>query len=486
VGKTKLLSKEEALELVKRSQAGDEEAREILVEKNIRLIWNCVNGFKHRDKEDLFQIGCVAMLYCIDNFDVSRDLEFSTYVATSIKGRIQTYLRDNRIIKIPRPIKDMVGWIVRGNLTEESASVIMEKLELEDNQRELVEKALRFMKEGGGVPSSLGSLFFMDSSGNKLSLEDRIEGDVNGSDWEDSVADNTELQDAINQLKETARDVIHLRYFKHRTQREVAKVLGMTQANVCRVEKKAIKDLKVIMSKPATKQVKTKPVKREMMVIMGTNNKKPVGDREEAIRLLKETEIPANQICKMTGVPKGSIGKLAQTHRPQEVTERIKEKARQESLDKRKVKWVEKPETKPAVTSPRVTELLKQDEELSGITNGVYTTPAEYLASRERVVQTTPPAFSPKELGAIQPITKVGDYDVSVHTFPDGTSGVVMRTDKESPTPKSTTNVEYNFNFNVSGKQVSVDEVITKLDELQTILKQIPVDAVNFRVNVGS
>jgi len=184
---------------------------------------------------------------------------------------------------------------------------------------------------------------------------------------------------------------------------------------------------------------------------VGTNNKKAVGNREEAIRLLKETEIPANQICKMTGVPKGSIGRLAQMYRSQEVTDRVKKKARQESLDKRKVKWVEKPEDKPSIP-------------MAG----------------------PPPGFSPKELAAVQPVTKVGDYDVSVHTFRDGTNGVVMCTDKESPTPKSTTNVEYNFNFNVSGKQVSVDEVITKLDELKTILKLIPVDAVNFRVNVGS
>lgn len=186
---------------------------------------------------------------------------------------------------------------------------------------------------------------------------------------------------------------------------------------------------------------------------MGTNNKKTVGNREEAIRLLKETEIPANQICKMTGVPKGSIGRLAQMYRSQEVTDRIKEEARQKGLDKRKVKWVEKQEDKP------------------GVTNGVYTTPPEYLATRQ------PIALS---------ITQAGDYKVGVHTFRDGTSGVVMTTDKEDPTPKSTSKVEYNFNFNVSGKQVSVDEVITKLDELKTILKYIPIDAVNFRVNVGS
>ena len=184
---------------------------------------------------------------------------------------------------------------------------------------------------------------------------------------------------------------------------------------------------------------------------MGTNNKKTVGNREEAIRLLKETEIPANQICKMTGVPKGSIGRLAQMYRSQEVTDRIKEEARQKGLDKRKVKWVEKPEDKPAIPMAE-----------------------------------PPPGFSPKKLVATEPITQVGDYKVGVHTFRDGTSGVVMTTDKESPTPKSTSKVEYNFNFNVSGKQVSVDEVITKLDELKTILKLIPVDAVNFRVNVGS
>jgi hypothetical protein len=97
----------------------------------------------------------------------------------------------------------------------------------------------------------------------------------------------------------------------------------------------------------------------------------------------------------------------------------------------------------------------------------VYTTPANYLAAR-------------------QPITQIGDYEVSAHSFQDGTSGVVMSTDKESPAPKSTSKVEYNFNFNVSGKQVPVDEVITKLDELKTILRYIPIDAVNFRVNVGS
>ena len=193
---------------------------------------------------------------------------------------------------------------------------------------------------------------------------------------------------------------------------------------------------------------------------MGTNNKKAVGNREEAIRLLKETEIPANQICKMTGVPKGSIGRLAQMHRSQEVTDRVKKKARQESLDKRKVKWVEKPEAKPSTPTQApppgqpIPMAVGVKPDGSAYIKPEATRPASHL-------------WADEELAALHKPVEAKDFTY----VPD-----------EGPKSK----VEYNFNFNVSGKQVSVDEVITKLDELKTILKYIPIDAVNFRVNVGS
>lgn len=236
----------ETKDLIVLSQAGDEEARRVLVEKNVGLIHHIVKRFLNRgyEADDLFQIGSIGLLKAIDKFDLTYDVQFSTYAVPMITGEIKRFLRDDGLIKVSRSLKEN-GWKIhqatealRHELGREPAlSQIAEYTGLE--QEDIV-MALEANEE---VESIYKSVY--QSDGNEIYLVDKLSADPAGS----SVGEDLEKEEVLNRmllkqllesLEEQERQLIVLRYYQGKTQVEVAKRMGITQVQVSRMEKKIL------------------------------------------------------------------------------------------------------------------------------------------------------------------------------------------------------------------------------------------------------
>lgn len=245
--KSKLLSHEETMELIEEAQDGDQNAREKLVEHNIGLVRSVLRGFTNRgyETEDLFQIGSIGLLKAIDKFDTSFNVRFSTYAVPMIMGEIKRFLRDDGLIKVSRSLKQIAG---QARKTEERLSkelgrepTIQEISEEIGIPREEIIMAL----EASYQPEYLHNVIHQDD-GSPLYLIDKISLDNN--EHEDMI-DNILLKEILSTLEPRDRQVIILRYFKDKTQTEVAKRLGISQVQVSRIEKRIIEDMKVFMEK---------------------------------------------------------------------------------------------------------------------------------------------------------------------------------------------------------------------------------------------
>lgn len=238
----RLLSHEETMELIKKSQEGDGISREKLVEHNIGLIRSVLRGFINRghDLEDLFQIGSIGLLKAIDKFDSSFNVRFSTYAVPMIMGEIKRFLRDDGMIKVSRSLKQLAGHAKKAkeklskNLGREPT---IDEIAKEINvEREELVMAL----ESSYKPDYLYNVIHQDD-GAPLYLIDKIA--LKSNENEDMI-DNLLLKEVIGKLKPRDRKVIILRYFKDKTQTEVGKVLGISQVQVSRIEKEIIKEIK--------------------------------------------------------------------------------------------------------------------------------------------------------------------------------------------------------------------------------------------------
>jgi len=494
VKKKNHLSKEEARKLIKQSQAGDEDARASLVEKNTRLVWNAVQRFKNRGYEldDLFQLGVIGLLKSIDKFNFDYDVQFSTYAVPMIIGEIQRFIRDDGTVKVPRTIKELANKIHREGLTKELPEVIIEKLELGSTSVGYVNVALRYLKENGGKVLSTEETVY-ENDGDPITLADMMDGDVNGANWLDRMA----VREAIAGLEEREKLIVYLRYYRDRTQSETAAELGISQVQVSRLEKSIIAKMKGGFNEEEETVVKPTPKVTKMVIAIGEpkkqeeketiimgNNKSPKGNREEAIRLLESTELTYKEIAARTEVPLSTVGGLAGTYR----SKAVKNKNRAKNAPRKKSKTTKNKKTLVKKVIPVQSIASEQPAAVMYELGGGEKSPAmkqmeeqgKQLAEHMIRVQAEGMADYVKKMdrGAIQPVTQIGPHKIGYH--PEGIS--ITMGEVEEPKAK----VEYNFNFNVSGKQVSIDEVITKLDELKTMLSHIPVDAVNFRINVGS
>lgn len=242
-----LLSHEETISLITNSQNGDREAKERLVEYNIGLVHSVLKGFMNRGYEidDLFQIGSIGLLKAIDKFDSSFNVRFSTYAVPMIIGEIKRFLRDDGIIKVSRSLKQIAG---QAKLAEEKLykdlgrePTILEISEEIGIEREEVVMAL----ESSYHPNYLHDVIHQND-GSPLYLIDKISMDV---EEDKDVVDNIILKDLLNELKQRDRQVIILRYFKDKTQTEVAKMLGISQVHVSRVEKRIIEEMRDKLAK---------------------------------------------------------------------------------------------------------------------------------------------------------------------------------------------------------------------------------------------
>lgn len=239
---TELLTHEETIELIKKAQKGDMEAKDKLVKHNIGLIKSVLRGFANRGYEidDLFQIGSIGLLKAIDKFDTSFDVKFSTYAVPMIIGEIKRFLRDDGIIKVSRSLKQTA------NKVKYSQEKLSKKLGREPTIYE-ISKELNMDKEEivMALESSYHPEYLYDiiheKEGNPLYLIDRVKID---EDSEKDLLDRIVLQELLSELKDRDRQVIVLRYFKDKTQVEVAKILGISQVQVSRIEKRIINEMK--------------------------------------------------------------------------------------------------------------------------------------------------------------------------------------------------------------------------------------------------
>jgi len=242
-----LLSHEETMELIAQAQNGDAQAKEKLVERNIGLVRSVLRGFVNRgyDVDDLFQIGSIGLLKAIDKFDNSFKVRFSTYAVPMIVGEIKRFLRDDGLIKVSRSLKQIAG---QAKKAEEN---LLKVLGREPSIQEISEEIgvdpeeIIMAIESSYQPEYLYSVIH-HSDGAPLYLIDKISND---SEENENMIDNIFLKETLNQLKPRDRQVIILRYFKDKTQTEVAKELGISQVQVSRIEKRIIEDIRSLMLK---------------------------------------------------------------------------------------------------------------------------------------------------------------------------------------------------------------------------------------------
>src|SRR5690625_3617440 len=238
----KNLTNEQVRDLILKSQQGSKEARDTLVEKNIRLVWSVVQRFINRgyDPDDLFQIGSIGLIKSIDKFDLSYDVRFSTYAVPMIIGEIQRFIRDDGTLKVSRSLKETGNKIrkKRDDLTKQfgRSPTVSEIADALDITREEVVHA----EEAGRSLHSIHETVF-ENDGDPITLLDQIAGE--DTNWFDKIT----VQEAIRELNERERLIVYLRYYKDQTQSEVAERLGISQVQVSRLEKKILTEMKVNM-----------------------------------------------------------------------------------------------------------------------------------------------------------------------------------------------------------------------------------------------
>ena len=233
------LTDAEVKDYIYKSQQGDQFARDTLVEKNVRLVWSVVQRFINRgyDPDDLFQIGCIGLLKSIDKFDLSYDVRFSTYAVPMIIGEIQRFIRDDGSVKVSRSLKEIGNKIrkKKDELTKEMGrSPTIQELATE---LELTPEEVVHAQEAAKMPHSIHETVY-ENDGDPITLLDQIADQ--DTKWFDKIA----LQEAIRDLEERERLIVYLRYYKDKTQSEVADRLGISQVQVSRLEKRILQHIK--------------------------------------------------------------------------------------------------------------------------------------------------------------------------------------------------------------------------------------------------
>jgi len=229
---------DKTMELIKQAQSGNKEARDQLVEDNIGLVWSIVKRFKNRgyESEDLFQIGSIGLIKAIDKFDLSFKVRFSTYAVPMIMGEIKRFLRDDGMIKVSRSLKEIAqkARIQKERMTknmgrEPTIQEVADALEIP------AEELVMAMEAGAEVGSLYSTIYQGD--GSPIFLIDKLE---QKKDVENNMIDHIALRQMIDRLEPKEKQIIMMRYFKDKTQTEIAKKIGISQVQVSRIEKKIL------------------------------------------------------------------------------------------------------------------------------------------------------------------------------------------------------------------------------------------------------
>ncbi|MBQ9113939.1 MAG: RNA polymerase sporulation sigma factor SigG [Clostridia bacterium] len=239
------LTAKESEELMLRLKAGDKQARDKFIIGNMRLVLSLVKRFriKNLGADDVFQAGCVGLIKAIDGFDVSVGVKFSTYAVPMIVGEIKRYLRDGNSLRVSRSIRDMAYRVLKAREEIESRDeeATIEKIaqELQVAQREVV-----YALDAISDPVSLFEPVY-NKSGDTLLLMDQL-ADVKNTDeiWTEHVA----LSEAMQRLGDRERKILFLRYFEGKTQTEISEEVGISQAQVSRLEKNALQNIRLNIS----------------------------------------------------------------------------------------------------------------------------------------------------------------------------------------------------------------------------------------------
>lgn len=242
--KLPILSNEEKKELLEKIKNGDIEAREKFIQGNLRLVLSVVQRFSGRNEsaDDLFQIGCIGLIKSIDNFDISLNVQFSTYAVPMIIGEIRRYLRDNNIVRVSRSVRDLAYKTiqVRERLTKETGK----EPGIEEIAKELetTPEDIAFSLDAIQDPVSLQEPVYNDGA-DSIYIMDQVK-DVKNTDelW----AENITILEAMKKLSDKEKLIVNKRFFDGRTQMEVAEEIGISQAQVSRLEKSAIERIKRI------------------------------------------------------------------------------------------------------------------------------------------------------------------------------------------------------------------------------------------------
>ncbi|MCF2596294.1 RNA polymerase sporulation sigma factor SigG [Pseudoflavonifractor phocaeensis] len=240
--KLKVLKSEETQALLVRAKAGDKQAREELISGNLRLVLSVIQRFANRGEnaDDLFQVGCIGLIKAIDNFDINLQVKFSTYGVPMIVGEIRRYLRDNSTMRVSRAMRDTAYKVLQAkeaymakHQREPSVDEIAKTLDL---KREDVVFALDAILE----PVSLYEPVYSDS-GDTVCVMDQVKDSRNTDEmWLERIA----LKEAVARLSERERKILSMRFFQGKTQMEVSGEIGISQAQVSRLEKNALRQIR--------------------------------------------------------------------------------------------------------------------------------------------------------------------------------------------------------------------------------------------------
>ena len=244
--KLKTLSEERKRELLRLSKGGDRAAREELIVGNLRLVLSIIQRFnpKGDSANDLFQVGCIGLIKSIDNFNLEFDVKFSTYAVAMIIGEIRRYQRDNNSMRISRSIRDLAYRALQ--VKEEISRNEQREATIKEIAARLgeTERAVGAAMEAIVEPMSLYDSVYNDGEDSVYVIDKLTDDGNNGDDWVESIT----LKDALKKLNERELGIITRRFYKGKTQMEIADEIGISQAQVSRLEKGAIDKLRKYMS----------------------------------------------------------------------------------------------------------------------------------------------------------------------------------------------------------------------------------------------
>lgn len=239
--KLKVLREAEKMELLRRVKQGDAAAREELIRGNLRLVLSVIQRFSGRGEsaDDLFQVGCIGLIKAIDNFDMTQPVRFSTYAVPMIMGELRRYLRDNAPVRVSRSVRDLAyrAMQAKEKLTAEKGN----EPRIEDIAAEIgaTRQEVVIALEAISEPISLYEPVFSDS-GDTIYVLDQLGDHNDDMNWLNEIS----LKEAIQGLGNREKRILSLRFFKGRTQVEVAREIGISQAQVSRLEKGALAKIK--------------------------------------------------------------------------------------------------------------------------------------------------------------------------------------------------------------------------------------------------